>query len=66
LPGAPNVVQLTPPRLGLLDRHRHRPGQDPAGARSDLIDGPGDGWNSFIFFSDPDGNGWSVRERPAD
>jgi len=22
-------------------------------------------WNSFVFFSDPDGNGWTVQERPA-
>jgi catechol 2,3-dioxygenase-like lactoylglutathione lyase family enzyme len=28
------------------------------------IDGKGDAWNSFIFFSDPDGNNWSVQERP--
>ena len=30
-----------------------------------LVDGPGGPWNSFIFFSDPDGNGWTVQERPA-
>lgn len=23
------------------------------------------GWNSFAFFSDPDGNGWVLQERPA-
>lgn len=28
-------------------------------------DGPGGDWNSFIFFSDPDGNGWSVQQKPA-
>src|SRR3712207_925379 len=22
-------------------------------------------WNSFAFFSDPDGNGWVLQERPA-
>jgi catechol 2,3-dioxygenase-like lactoylglutathione lyase family enzyme len=27
-------------------------------------DGHGGRWNSFIFFSDPDGNGWAVQERP--
>ncbi len=27
--------------------------------------GPGGDWNSFIFFSDPDGNSWAVQERPA-
>jgi catechol 2,3-dioxygenase-like lactoylglutathione lyase family enzyme len=30
------------------------------------LDGPGGRWNSFLFFSDPDGNGWSVQERPAE
>jgi len=29
------------------------------------VDGPGGRWNSFIFFSDPDGNAWAVQERPA-
>ena len=28
-------------------------------------EGRGGDWNSFFFFSDPDGNGWSVQERPA-
>ena len=32
---------------------------------ADRIDGPGGPWNSFIFFRDPDGNGWVVQERPA-
>ncbi|MFJ4712118.1 VOC family protein [Streptomyces sp. NPDC088785] len=27
--------------------------------------GPGGEWNSFLFFSDPDGNGWTVQEAPA-
>jgi uncharacterized glyoxalase superfamily protein PhnB len=22
-------------------------------------------WGSFIFFADPDGNGWSVQQLPA-
>jgi catechol 2,3-dioxygenase-like lactoylglutathione lyase family enzyme len=30
------------------------------------VSGPGGRWNSFIFFSDPDGNAWSVQERPAE
>jgi catechol 2,3-dioxygenase-like lactoylglutathione lyase family enzyme len=29
------------------------------------VDGRGGDWNSFVFFSDPDGNGWVVQERPA-
>lgn len=27
--------------------------------------GKGGPWNSFIFFADPDGNGWAVQERPG-
>ncbi len=29
------------------------------------VDGHGGDWNAFVFFSDPDGNGWIVQERPA-
>ncbi len=29
-------------------------------------DGKGEPWNSFIFFDDPDGNSWTVQEKPAD
>ena len=29
------------------------------------VPGKGEPWNSFIFFSDPDGNGWAVQEKPA-
>ncbi|MET9495478.1 VOC family protein [Streptomyces sp. NPDC006552] len=29
-------------------------------------EGPGEGeWNAFMFFQDPDGNGWTVQEAPA-
>lgn len=30
------------------------------------IDEPGEPWNLYVFFSDPDGNGWMVQERPKD
>ena len=33
---------------------------------ADLVDGPGGRWNSFVFFADPDGNGWAVQQRPAE
>ncbi|WP_067572645.1 VOC family protein [Nocardia acidivorans] len=29
------------------------------------VEGPGEPWNSFLFFDDPDGNSWVVQERPA-
>ncbi|GEM82393.1 MULTISPECIES: VOC family protein [Thermaceae] len=28
------------------------------------VEGKGGKWNSFVFFSDPDGNGWVLQERP--
>ncbi len=28
-------------------------------------EGYGGTWNSFVFFSDPDGNSWTVQEGPA-
>jgi catechol 2,3-dioxygenase-like lactoylglutathione lyase family enzyme len=31
-----------------------------------LVEGRGGRWNSFIFFSDPDGNSWAVQERPRE
>ena len=27
-------------------------------------DGHGGPWNSFIFFDDPDGNSWTIQEKP--
>ncbi|HEX8034429.1 MAG TPA: VOC family protein [Ktedonobacterales bacterium] len=29
------------------------------------VEGRGGDWNSFVFFTDPDGNSWTVQERPA-
>jgi catechol 2,3-dioxygenase-like lactoylglutathione lyase family enzyme len=29
------------------------------------LDGHGGPWNSFMFFSDPDGNSWAIQEKPA-
>lgn len=29
------------------------------------VNGRGGDWNSFVSFSDPDGNGWVLQERPA-
>jgi catechol 2,3-dioxygenase-like lactoylglutathione lyase family enzyme len=30
------------------------------------LDGPGGPWNAFMFFEDPDGNGWAIQEKPTD
>lgn len=29
-----------------------------------FVDGPGGDYNSFIFFQDPDGNGWAIQQSP--
>ena len=29
------------------------------------VEGRGGEWNSFVFFSDPDGNGWVQQEGPS-
>jgi catechol 2,3-dioxygenase-like lactoylglutathione lyase family enzyme len=29
------------------------------------VDGHGGDWNAFVFFNDPDGNGWVLQERPV-
>lgn len=29
------------------------------------VEGRGGEWNSFVFFQDPDGNGWVLQERPV-
>ncbi|WP_031069537.1 VOC family protein [Streptomyces sp. NRRL S-118] len=29
-------------------------------------EGKGETWNSFMFFQDPDGNGWTVQEAPSE
>lgn len=31
-----------------------------------FVEGPGERWNSFVFFKDPDGNSWAIQERRAD
>ena len=68
-PGVLEGLQLVVPdidaaRAKLLERGveisdvQHFEGHDwkPGGAGE---------WNSFIFFSDPDGNSWVLQERPA-
>ena len=29
-----------------------------------FVDGPGEPYNSFFFFDDPDGNSWAVQQSP--
>lgn len=34
-------------------------------ADGEWVDGHGGRWNAFVFFSDPDGNGWILQESPG-
>jgi predicted enzyme related to lactoylglutathione lyase len=74
-PGSPTSIALG---TGLVDM---RPGSvrgtqlvvsDIKAARAELLQRGVDvsevqkeDWGSFVFFSDPDGNGWAVQETPA-
>ena len=68
-PGSVQGLQLVVPdieaaRAQLVERGVEvGPIQHYEGA--ERVDGRGGPWNSFVFFSDPDGNGWAVQERPA-
>src|ERR687889_32809 len=67
------VVQLTPPgsacsiSIGTGLTHVER-GVDVSPIRhvgeAGWADGKGGDYNSFLFFSDPDGNRWAVQESP--
>jgi catechol 2,3-dioxygenase-like lactoylglutathione lyase family enzyme len=58
------VVDVDAARLELVGR-----GLDVTPVRhienGEWLDGHGGPWNSFMFFSDPDGNGWAIQEKPA-
>jgi catechol 2,3-dioxygenase-like lactoylglutathione lyase family enzyme len=68
-PGSLQGLQLVVPDLDAARTQLVERGVDAGPIRhyegAELRDGHGGGWNAFIFFSDPDGNGWAVQERPA-
>ena len=68
-PGSLHGVQLVVPNLDAARAHLVAQGVDVTPIQhyegAELREGRGDAWNNFIFFSDPDGNGWAVQERPA-
>ncbi|MZD08206.1 VOC family protein [Streptomyces sp. SID5785] len=79
LPGAPDQQAMTPGSLNGLqvcvtDIAAAREELVARGVAVSLVqhagpqgweDGPGGEWNSFMFFRDPDGNGWTVQEAPS-
>lgn len=68
-PGSMQGLQLTVADIEAAHAHLAGRGVECSPVKhfegSEQVDGPGGDWNSFIFFSDPDGNGWSVQQRPG-
>ena len=68
-PGSVQGIQLVVPDIDAARAHLIEQGVEVSAVQhyegSARVDGRGGEWNSFIFFSDPDGNGWVVQERPA-
>jgi uncharacterized glyoxalase superfamily protein PhnB len=58
LPGSVQGLQLVVPDVAAA----HRELVDRGVEVSEVSDFP---WGSFVFFSDPDGNGWAVQQVPA-
>jgi catechol 2,3-dioxygenase-like lactoylglutathione lyase family enzyme len=68
-PGSVQGLQLVVPDVEAARAELVGRGVDVSGIKhfehGAWVDGRGGRWNSFVFFSDPDGNGWIVQERPA-
>jgi uncharacterized glyoxalase superfamily protein PhnB len=57
-PGSVQGLQLVVPDVAAAHSHLQQRGV----AVSDVQEFP---WGSFVFFNDPDGNGWAVQQIPA-
>ncbi len=57
-PGSGRGLQMTVTHAAAAHAQLHERGVDV----SDVQHFP---WGSFVFFSDPDGNGWAVQQLPA-
>jgi catechol 2,3-dioxygenase-like lactoylglutathione lyase family enzyme len=70
VPGSYQGLQLVVEDIDAAHAHLVERGVDCTPVRrldetGTWVDGHGEAWNSFVFFSDPDGNSWTVQERPA-
>ena len=68
-PGSMQGLQLVVPDIEAARAELDERGVEVSSVRhmedGAWVDGRGGDWNSFVFFSDPDGNGWVLQERPA-
>ncbi|MFB4320546.1 VOC family protein [Actinomadura sp. 21ATH] len=70
-PGSLRGVQLVVPDIEAARERLLKGGVDASKVHhydesGAVADGPGGRWNSFVHFSDPDGNQWVIQESPAD
>jgi len=69
-PGSMQGLQLVVTDIAAAHAHLSERGVEVSPVQhfegSERVDGPGGEWNSFVFFSDPDGNGWTVQQGPGD
>ncbi|MFD3423393.1 VOC family protein [Streptomyces decoyicus] len=67
-PGSVQGLQLVVPDIAAARAELVARGVDAGPVQhvenGELADGPGGPWNSFVYFSDPDGNGWALQQRP--
>ncbi|MGW2024199.1 VOC family protein [Streptomyces decoyicus] len=69
-PGSVQGLQLVVPDIAAARAELVARGVDAGPVQhvenGELADGPGGPWNSFVYFSDPDGNGWALQQRPPE
>ena len=67
-PGSLHGLQLVVPDVEAARAQLTERGVDVTPVRhvegGQWADGHGGPWNSFAFFSDPDGNSWAIQEKP--
>jgi catechol 2,3-dioxygenase-like lactoylglutathione lyase family enzyme len=65
-PGSAQGLQLVVPDIEAAHAELVERGVDASAVQhykhGAIVAGRGEVWNSFVFFSDPDGNGWVVQE----
>jgi len=68
-PGSAQGLQLVVPDIDAARAQLVERGVEVGAVKhfdgSGFVEGRGGDWNSFVFFSDPDGNGWILQESPA-
>jgi catechol 2,3-dioxygenase-like lactoylglutathione lyase family enzyme len=67
--GSTRSMQLVVPDIEAARAHLEARGVEVSEIQhfegANRVPGRGGPWNSFVFFNDPDGNAWTVQERPA-